>query len=149
MNQAPNPHPHTRVGAYALCVEDGSVLLTQVWENDVDAGKWHLPGGGVDFGEHPVDAVRRELYEETGLVGDIGAPVAVVSQRFAPWRGWGELHSIGMIFSVEARGEPRVVEIGGSTVDARWVPLDEAPLLPLTQFARDALEVLHRSGAAR
>jgi 8-oxo-dGTP pyrophosphatase MutT (NUDIX family) len=28
---------------------------------------WHLPGGGVKKGEHPLDAVQREIYEESGI----------------------------------------------------------------------------------
>jgi ADP-ribose pyrophosphatase YjhB (NUDIX family) len=58
-----NPKPT----ATAVCVDDaGRVLLTrravEPW-----IGSWDLPGGFVDEDEHPLDALRRELREETGL----------------------------------------------------------------------------------
>ena len=46
--------------------EDGSVLLSRR-AGPPDQGKWDLPGGFLEEGEHPVDAVVRELREETGL----------------------------------------------------------------------------------
>lgn len=51
----------------ALCVdEDGRVLLTRrAWEPY--AGMWDLPGGFLNEDEHPLDGLRRELAEETGL----------------------------------------------------------------------------------
>ena len=42
------------------------VLLTRLGRS-MHKGLWTLPGGGLDFGERPVDAVVRELHEETGL----------------------------------------------------------------------------------
>ncbi len=58
-----NPAP----AACALCVDDaGRLLLTRrAWEPY--AGMWDLPGGFLGEGEHPLDALRRELREETGL----------------------------------------------------------------------------------
>ena len=58
-----NPAP----AACALCVDDdGRILLTRrAWEPY--AGMWDLPGGFLDEDEHPLDGLRRELAEETGL----------------------------------------------------------------------------------
>jgi ADP-ribose pyrophosphatase YjhB (NUDIX family) len=58
-----NPAP----AACALCVdEDGRVLLTRRrWEPY--AGMWDLPGGFLGEAEHPLEGLRRELLEETGL----------------------------------------------------------------------------------
>jgi ADP-ribose pyrophosphatase YjhB (NUDIX family) len=58
-----NPAP----AACAICVDDqGRILLTRrAWEPY--AGMWDLPGGFLQEDEHPLDALRRELAEETGL----------------------------------------------------------------------------------
>jgi len=52
-----------RPGAYAVLVRDGQVLLTYQSEPHHE---YQLPGGGIDKEEHPVSALHREVYEETG-----------------------------------------------------------------------------------
>ena len=52
--------------AGALCVEDGRVLLTRRAHPPFQ-GSWDLPGGFLEEGESPLDGLRRELKEETGL----------------------------------------------------------------------------------
>lgn len=46
--------------------EDGRVLLARR-AREPFKGRWDIPGGFLDEGEHPLDGVRRELLEETGL----------------------------------------------------------------------------------
>ena len=114
-----------RIGVYGVAVHREQLLLTQLSSRDRDAGRWTLPGGGMEFGESPHETLRREFHEETGLTPEIGGVLDVVS-----WLPRPDLHVIQMIFQVEARGEPRVIEVGGSTVDAGWFPTRVVPSMP-------------------
>jgi len=62
-----------RVAAYAVILRDNCVLLSRLAPYLAPTERWTLPGGGIDFGEHPRDAVVREVYEETGLHVRVGA----------------------------------------------------------------------------
>lgn len=52
-----------RPGVYAVLWRDGSLLATHQAE---PRPEFQLPGGGIDPGEHPIAALHREVYEETG-----------------------------------------------------------------------------------
>jgi 8-oxo-dGTP diphosphatase len=52
-----------RPGVYAILLRGAEMLHTQ---QDAPAPEFQLPGGGVDPGEHPLPALHREVYEETG-----------------------------------------------------------------------------------
>jgi len=52
-----------RPGVYAILLRGAEMLLTH---QDAPAPEFQLPGGGVDPGEHPLPALHREVYEETG-----------------------------------------------------------------------------------
>ena len=55
------------VAACALIDPDGRVLLAQRPEGRSMAGLWEFPGGKVEKGERPEDAVIREMREELGI----------------------------------------------------------------------------------
>ena len=55
------------VVAVALVDADGRVLIAQRPDNKTMGGLWEFPGGKVEFGELPEEALIRELYEELGI----------------------------------------------------------------------------------
>ncbi len=121
--------PHQRVAAYAVVVADGKLLLTQLAGYTGAAGRWNLPGGGLDAGESPTDGVVREVAEETGQVVDDVRLVDVMTQHWvgrSP-RGLEDYHAVRLLHTARCARPTRPVvhDVGGSTADARWVPMDE------------------------
>ncbi|WP_338693647.1 NUDIX domain-containing protein [Streptomyces sp. Q6] len=137
-------HRRTRVSAYALALREERVLLARLADSSpvFAPGLWHLPGGGIDHGEQPVEALTRELYEETGL--EIAAAHLVDSRAYSMRRGGVDWHLIALFYAVELTGDaaPAVVEVAGTTEAVEWIPragLDESTLSPA---AADGLRLM-------
>jgi 8-oxo-dGTP pyrophosphatase MutT (NUDIX family) len=141
------PPRRQRIAAYALLQRGNEVLLTRMSSRTRIPGRWTLPGGGIDHGEDPREALVREVYEETGLTVEPGHLADVHSTHFTGARADGlveDYHGIHLIFRStivpESVGvEPRVTEVDGSTDLAAWVPVEEALELDLLSAARHAL----------
>ncbi len=72
------PNAFYRVSAKALCIARGGLLVIED-----QFGGFELPGGGVDWGEDPVDALARELKEELGVTAHIDpVPCGCTTYRF-------------------------------------------------------------------
>jgi ADP-ribose pyrophosphatase YjhB (NUDIX family) len=103
-----------------VVVDDGRLLLVRRGRG-AGIGLWSVPGGRVEWGESLVDAVVREVAEETGL--------AVVPAR---WLGWVErideahhfvIHDFLAHLADSAR--PDRAKAGDDATAVRWVALDE------------------------
>ncbi len=138
---ATEPSRRTRIGGYSLCLDNaGRILLARLSVLEVDVGAWTLPGGGVEFGEHPDAAAVRELEEETGLVGEIEGIAGVFSHvyRWSAFAGGGDLHFLGIVYRMRIVGGELRNEIDGSTDTCAWIPpaeLGNFRLVELAQFA--------------
>ena len=58
---------HRHLGVYGLIVKDNKILLIKKVSGPYD-GLLDLPGGGLEFGERPIETLKRELEEETGII---------------------------------------------------------------------------------
>jgi 8-oxo-dGTP diphosphatase len=64
-----------RVVAALILKDDGKILVCQRTRHQVMPLKWEFPGGKIEEGEQPRDALRRELDEELGIDAEIGEEV--------------------------------------------------------------------------
>jgi 8-oxo-dGTP diphosphatase len=66
----------------ALIMKDGKVLVCQRTRHQTMPLKWEFPGGKIEEGEQPRDALRRELDEELGIDAKIGEEVARIRHEY-------------------------------------------------------------------
>jgi 8-oxo-dGTP diphosphatase len=66
----------------ALIVKDGKILVCQRTRHQVMPLKWEFPGGKIEVGEQPRDALHRELEEELGIDAEVGEEVARIQHTY-------------------------------------------------------------------
>ena len=131
-------YPHPAVTADCLVfahTDEGMKLLLIQRKNEPCKGKWAFPGGFMDIDETTMDAARRELKEETGLVV-------------------GELHRVGIFDAVDRDPRERIITVTYYTIldkpaevsglddaaQAKWFSLTDLP-----DLAFDHKEILQEA----
>ncbi|MDC0434777.1 NUDIX hydrolase [bacterium] len=126
----------TRIAAYGVIVREQKILLCRIsaelprWQ-----GQWTLPGGGIEFGEAPEDAMVREVKEETGLVVSAGTILGIDSLHDKQTDQ--EIHGVRVVYSaLIVRGKLKN-ENSGTTDLAQWFSQQELvneTLVDIAQF---------------
>jgi 8-oxo-dGTP diphosphatase len=111
-----------RIAAYGVCHDEaGRILLTRASVLDDEPGIWGLPGGGIEHGEAPADALVREFAEETGLAVEVtGVRDAVADLTVLPRRDL-VMHTDRVLFDARITGGQLRPEQNGTTDLAEWV----------------------------
>lgn len=119
---------------------DGRILLARR-AGDPGKGLWDLLGGFMDEGEEPVETLRRELREETGLEIEVGDFLGGIPDRY----GEEGPFTVNLYWSATlAGGDPQPAD---DVAELVWFPAGELP--PRGEFAfANTIELLERAGAA-
>jgi len=76
------PSPSVKRVVAALIFKDNQILVCQRTRHQTMPLKWEFPGGKIEPGEQPRDALRRELNEELGIDAAIGEEVARIRHEY-------------------------------------------------------------------
>ncbi|MFO7266350.1 MAG: NUDIX domain-containing protein [Limnochordales bacterium] len=138
------PRKLFRLGVYALAIYRGHVILVRKGGGPY-VGRWDLPGGGVEFGEAPLETLARELQEETGLAFAEAElfDVASLCVSYVAQDGVEEnLHQVGILYrvTVDSLAGLKTDADGRDSLGSLVVPIGEAITLEMTPFAQLAIE---------
>ena len=124
--------------AAAVIIRDGRVLLTRRGEGQHLAGMWEFPGGKLEAGESPEEALVRECQEECGIEVEVTEILEVTHHRYP------EKEVLLLFYRCELRaGEVRHLQVA----DHAWVApedLDEYPLPPADEGVVVRIQALQR-----
>lgn len=101
----------------AVIIRDGCLLLIKRG-NEPEAGRWAPPGGAIERDETIMEAVVREVAEETGLAGVCGPLIGWVERMSE------EYHYVILDFEVTILDDDEPVA-GDDAVEVAWVPLTD------------------------
>ena len=98
---------------------------------DPGKGLWSIPGGRLEHGEYIVDAIKREVREETGLDIEVGDLLGILELP-------GEPHFVILDHRAVVTGDASPVA-SDDAAEARWVPLDQIESLECTPHFADSM----------
>jgi phosphoglycolate phosphatase-like HAD superfamily hydrolase/ADP-ribose pyrophosphatase YjhB (NUDIX family) len=137
-----NAHPPEATVGALIFNDTGKVLMirTHKWSN-----LWGIPGGKIKWGEPSVDALRREIKEETGLeVSDI--KFVLVQDCIHSKEFYRDAHFVLLNYTCRCAGKP-IVKLNDEARESCWVSTAEALKMPLNTPTRILLEVVLERGA--
>lgn len=122
-----------RTGAYGLIIQEGQILLVRQTSGP-HCDLWHLPGGGIEFSETPLQALHRELLEEAAIETKDPVFLTILSHHgenkacIEPYR----YHYIGIIYRLHS-----VIPTAHIPEDeAKWFPIASLDLIQTTSFVQ-------------
>lgn len=127
-------------GIYAVILKNNSILLVSKSRGPYK-GKLDLPGGRPEFGEIPIQTLKREVLEETGLVVNkvqlFDNYGTIAEQIFHQECIKENIHHLGMIYLVNDFDESGLIREmdAEDSLGAQWYKLDSLNKDDLSPFA--------------
>ena len=132
-SKTPKKRAHWTPVVTGLIRKNGKILLGLRPKGESLAGSWEFPGGKIDAGESPEEALRRELQEEIGVEAEIG------KLRIVHTHSYGDRGVLLIFFDVHFwKGEPKTIY----HEDLKWVAPEELGTLTIPEANRNILKEL-------
>jgi 8-oxo-dGTP diphosphatase len=128
--------PRLEVSA-SYCEYQGRILLLKRQMNKAEGLKWGVPAGKIEQGETPLEAAKRELFEEAGIQAQHLKSIGCLYIRRP------ELDFVFHLFFLHLSQFPILNVAQEEHTEACWASLQEARQLPLVSGGEKALEYFY------
>jgi 8-oxo-dGTP diphosphatase len=139
-----------RQAVRAIVTDEAGRLLLVHFVGGPEGDLWATPGGGVEPGESPESAIRRELHEEVGLLDPkIGPPIWTRTHRFTFLPQFSGQHETFFLVPVQGQNGPPAFPaeelLAEGVTGSRWWTSTELKNSKTTRFAPRKLPDLYES----
>ena len=110
------------LGVGGVVIHEGRALLVRRASEPLK-GEWSIPGGLVELGERLVDAVQREVLEETGLIVEPGEVLELFDSIWRDDAGRCQYHYVLVDYLCRVTGG--ALQAATDVSDARWITSEE------------------------
>jgi len=125
------------VATKALIKKNGRILIIKrTSKEDVFANEWDFPGGKLKFGEHPINGVKREVFEETGLKIKVIKPLDV----WTFFKNNKKIQVIGITFFAKAVSDK--IRLGKEHTEYKWILPKEIDKYPVHKGIKNLVKKL-------
>ncbi|WP_117212871.1 NUDIX hydrolase [Allorhizocola rhizosphaerae] len=142
-----------RPAVRVVCLDASQCILLLRWRDPFDGAiLWEPPGGGIEPGESPLEAARRELVEETGLDPAAIGERWIDVERDIVWNGSRFAGPEQFFLARFSTDRPAVVQTGllpdeqPNLLAAAWIPLSGLDALPDRLEPPNLVEILGKLG---
>ena len=104
-----------------LAVDNKVLVVRRSSKENYFSGYYELPGGKIDFGEHPEQGLKREFFEETNLKI---TPLYLI-RIFDYITNKGSRHTVELVYAVELNSDLNNLKLSDAHDDYKWISLNE------------------------
>lgn len=125
--------------------DKGEVLLCKRNEPELvfAHGKWEFPGGGIEFGEDPIEAVKREVKEETGVDVEIVRMLPKVISDKQEYTAETSIHVIIISYECKIISGTPTAHLNEEVEEVKFFPKDEIKNLNTFRNTQPTIEMLN------
>ncbi len=116
MSEIISPPPHKIIGVAVIWNDQGQILIDRRRPEGVMGGLWEFPGGKIEKSETVEECIKREIYEELGILIEVGEHLITIDHTYTHLRVTLTVHHCRHL-----TGVPQPLECD----EIRWVSLDE------------------------